>query len=323
MAIANGVNMCWEAFLSITKNGNDIELGDSPSEMLLYKIEKEQKRFEEWTMNYGAHHRKSKSLDEKLRESPHLSKVVMSCFDQLRSCLSRIQDLRDALLTKNMSILNKQVSSGRNHASDSSSSEDEEPLPPIDAGKAVVRRLCSSVSIAIDALLRLSISFRNPVPVDRYKRAAAIDVSYFAQLDEQSVTGKFPNIERYLQERLVRSLRTRRKFLSYCRMQHFKLAHGFIAEVVDDGRCSAEVSIDDADTTVSEIPTLEETNRNNSSDVLQRRAGEGQSITSYDSHPDEPPRLRFPGPPYDLPRDPFPCPLCYLYIEPKSKHEWK
>ena len=228
------------------------------------------------------------------------------------------------------SLIAQSIAESNSGTYDSDSSENE--MSPVEAANFLVDRLCSSVAKSINVLLKLSVTFRNPVPIERYQKAKKIDMRNWAQRDQEYVDQKFPNMKKFLNARLVQAILARRRFLAYCKEHHFKLARGLSNDLKEVGAYSSEglgssqgaESV--SETTASRVPAIEDGTENSSRGRLfpsKGRDSDKHSMTSYSSNSGDPSRPKIPLPPVYLEDGPFPCPYCYLYIEPSTKVDWR
>jgi len=84
--------------------------------------------------------------------------------------------------------------------------------------------LVNDISHIITCLYRLFIAIRNPVPPDRLRKLASIDVSHLESRDIKHISEHFPRVPGYLLERLKKANTKRRQLLRYYQLHHDKLA---------------------------------------------------------------------------------------------------
>jgi len=78
----------------------------------------------------------------------------------------------------------------------------------------------------ISCLYTLSVAMRQPVPQDRHRKYAEIDLSHYEYFDNQHVLEKFPNATPLLIKRLGSANTQRRQYFKYRQLHHEKIARG-------------------------------------------------------------------------------------------------
>ncbi|EHK20864.1 uncharacterized protein TRIVIDRAFT_223558 [Trichoderma virens Gv29-8] len=321
--IASAVDLCRESFEEASKVLRAYERNNSINE----RVKHESDRFQSWTKQNGAHKLNMGSLDEKLRDSAHLRDVVIDCLEHLASTLMRISQLASSSLHEQDSIL-KQYAGGSVEATRNSVEisdaefSDEELLKDTDQ----VEMLCRSIAHTTTNLTKLSVTFHNPVPIDRYRKAAKVDIYDFEKRDREYVDSVFPILSPTLKERMVQSILSRRRFLQYCKVHHLKLAGGFVVNTETNDRSEESIKTFEnySETTASRPPDIDDFNDPEApKQYINTDIEDLHSITSYASDTNDSSRPCLPAPPHELGVEPFPCPYCYLYISPKTTKEWR
>ncbi len=204
--------------------------------------------------------------------------------------------------------------------SDSSSGEDDVSL--VDSASRLAERLLLTLSKTIGAVVKLSVIFRNPVPLKRYQKAKTIDTYDWQRRDEEFLDYKFPRLELSLRPRLVQAILSRRQFLQYCKKHHSKLARGVDLDAEEELGSDEGVDkiADESDTTASRYAG---TGDQGGKTQAPFREEDKQSVSTYLSDTDDGSRPVIPASPVEPGGDPFPCPYCYLYIEVVDEHDWR
>jgi hypothetical protein len=177
----------------------------------------------------------------------------------------------------------------------------------------------SRIQVIISTLQRLNIAIRNPVPVDRYRKAKLIDVEIFRSWADSHFRELFGEhgIPEFLRERAVAAMLDRRRFFEYCSRHHMKLAEGASTEVdIENDMEKSQLSDTEASSILQNVDiTSLKTHDDEVDDVSQTSYA---TFTAFEGH-------RIPGPPKDaeLGGDPFECPYCFLMINPRNWMAWK
>jgi hypothetical protein len=204
------------------------------------------------------------------------------------------------------------------------------------------------VTHIITCLYKLSIAIRNPAPRDKLEKFSSIDVSHYEQFDIAHVSSKFPDAEKFLQERFGRANTQRRQFLKYYKMQHKKIAAYHLLQPIqssamrtsflpddpaptglDHQLSTIKTSTPDAATTTPtdaavtsannprKRPEIHDSHSNASHSVAPFAPPEGSKVGS-------PLSVRVPPPPNqeDAYKTPFQCPYCYSVISISQEVLW-
>jgi hypothetical protein len=209
----------------------------------------------------------------------------------------------------------------------------------------------------VTCLYKFLIAIQNPAPLDRLRESSTIDVSHFEKSDIEHVTNKFPEAEKFIQERLGKANTKRRQLLRYYAMRHEKIVgrhklfrpegkpaslgsrhpdlldgEGLAGTVgPEDGENRSE-SADDHDHTFilgMSSGTITTTDQSSISAYISRdpntRSEAGCSKTSYPPSVSIPRSIRVPPPPNKetaLNGVPFLCPYCFQIVELVNQYSW-
>ena len=88
-----------------------------------------------------------------------------------------------------------------------------------------MQQLRRTINDIITHLYRLATFIRRPVPQDRLKRSARINVDHFKPFDDRFVNDCFPAAAEWLRGRLAKAITRRRQTLIYNRKHHQRLSH--------------------------------------------------------------------------------------------------
>jgi len=86
--------------------------------------------------------------------------------------------------------------------------------------------MLDDIAHIISCLYTLSVAMRQPVPQDRHRKYAEIDLSHYEFFDNQHVLEKFPNAKPLLIKRLRSANTQRRQYFKYRQLHHEKIARG-------------------------------------------------------------------------------------------------
>ena len=189
----------------------------------------------------------------------------------------------------------------------------------------------SGIHTAIDCLLRLSTSIRNPAPHDHFKsRTAAAYGDMYEMADKRHIRDKYTHLDQTVVERLAKSMARRRQYFKYREEHASRIAHG-VEEIAEGVECDDDASDYTANhTTISSLPGhLKDEALANvvaaMGDIVDDDddARSEASATSYATTAVDSTELRVPRPPPEYIHGPFKCPFCHMIITVLSIHEWK
>lgn len=187
----------------------------------------------------------------------------------------------------------------------------------------------SGIQNAVDCLLRLSATIRNPAPHDHFKsRAAAEYGGMFELVDKNHISEKYTHLDQVVVERLAKSMARRRQYFRYREEHASRIAHG-VEDIVEGVECGDVSEYTANQTTISSLPghskdealaaTVAEMDAFDDLDDAQSQASE----TSYAATDVNSTELRVPRPPPEYIHGPFKCPFCHMIITIENKHQWK
>ena len=208
-----------------------------------------------------------------------------------------------------------------------------------------IEELLLATNDAITSLFKLSIAVRNPTPLDRYAKSAAVGL-YDDKYDIGHVWEKFPHARRapWLVDRLGKAITRRRRHLQYRELHREKLAkepraaaggdyghnetkqqtavdalergpHSLIQSQIASTKSSNTLSQTEASTYVPE-----------NIDRLDKLFDTGQSETSFapSINEDKAVYLHVPAAPKESADGmPFECPYCYTIQVVSDSRSWK
>lgn len=219
--------------------------------------------------------------------------------------------------------------------------------------------MLGDIANIISCLYTLSVAIRQPVPQDRLRKYAEIDLSHYEYFDNQHVLEKFPNAKPLLIQRLGNANTQRRQYLKYRSLHYEKIAKGLegveraipvdksIVPALDD---VVEAVPDHADpgeghhisswgttdhgaetvitsTTISIVPKSAVVP---ALDTIEAESDEGQTATSFgtimETSDSEVKLLKVPDPPdadHVFAGNAFQCPYCFSLIIVKNSKAWQ
>jgi len=174
----------------------------------------------------------------------------------------------------------------------------------------------------VDCLFRLSMSIRNSIPHDRFRKENLINTSHFEASDISHVHDIFPSAPDLVKERLGRAISRRRQFFKYRELHHNKLAHG-----VDDPGCTEDAGVS---TMASSIPPELKfggmTSQTAETNVLDEDGGSESSWTDttcgFSALGLGGKKPKIPPLPKEAGDRPFECPFCYTIISATTTKAW-
>jgi len=86
--------------------------------------------------------------------------------------------------------------------------------------------MLDDIADIISCLYTLSVAIRQPIPQDRHRKYAEINMSHYEFFDKQHVLEKFPNADPLLIHRLGNANTQRRQYFKYRLLHHEKIAKG-------------------------------------------------------------------------------------------------
>lgn len=212
------------------------------------------------------------------------------------------------------------------------SEEEEGPSSDIVGQTSELDELFSSIQTANSSLMKLSIVIRTSPNRDDYLRAASRytldsrwDVSHV-----QEKHGKSKRQQRWLIERLGKSITRRRQFLKYREEHHLKLAQDWdvVAPKDEEGQEVARTVALTKATTFVVLQPLPGTGQDGSdlgslgTQTSYAATAIGESDTQPRLTAPNPPKNAFEGVPFQY-GEPFQCPYCYTEQTVKNKSAWK
>ncbi|KAI0512938.1 hypothetical protein F5B22DRAFT_637527 [Xylaria bambusicola] len=283
--ISERVGACLKGFKDLITEYNSYD-SDKESERVS-DIQDELSRFRVWTGNIGAHQTGRSSLQYRLRDASHLTSQVLRLLDSLHEMLQDACSISQGIKVPWTQAYQKQNLSS----------------------------FFAILADAVNCLLRLSVSIKNPAPHDRFRRSHLTATAHYEPYDIQHVREKFSGGEERISERLGKAISRRRQYFKYREMRHAAMSHGLDSE---DSKTEANYM----STVASSIP---ENLKSTDIFALQNDEGSeaGLSLTSYPSSVRSSDRLRIPPCPSRSNNEPFQCPYCYMMIIVNSEIAWK
>ena len=260
-------------------------------------------RFKVWSANIGAHRTGTASLEYKLRDASNILKTVSDQLENLQQLLSDY-----TALASGETIPWDQISETDNEHNQLGYEEDEEDLPETELGEIKLY-----IQDAVDNLLGMTMTIKNPAEHDRFMAADLTDMSFHEPHDIKYVRDKHKSLEPWQVERLGRAITRRRQYFRYRRSHHEQ------PSVVVDKAQNDEAAKSAPSAVVTFWPSLVKLEEQDS----LHSQGEVKSQTSLATSalPREPGRI--PPLPNKAIHGPFECPLCFCLIVVKDETEWK
>ncbi|KAH8685340.1 hypothetical protein BGZ61DRAFT_534488 [Ilyonectria robusta] len=171
-------------------------------------------------------------------------------------------------------------------------------------------------------LYRLANIIRSSTQIDRFARAASIDVSPFRSYDEQHVKTVFPSTALYLRNRLLAANTRRRQLLRYNAEHQARLAGGQDAEVDQAVSTEEEPSLLPPSTEATEFKMRPGDEADLDSSDTQSVAKTISSIAFSETTRET---IRLPVRPLDQDGNPstdFQCPICCVIVHVPNNSAW-
>jgi len=220
--------------------------------------------------------------------------------------------------------------------------------------------MLDDIAHIISCLYTLSVAMRQPVPQDRHRKYAEIDLSHYEIFDNQHVLEKFPNAKLLLIKRLGSANTQRRQYFKYRRLHHEKIARGLehsgpiisgdkatfpepedaspIAHVDTVHHEADPVHVQEdagtvitaakTSTTISIVPKSAVLRTQPVLDTIEAESDGGQTATSFGTvmETGKVKLLKVPDPPdadVVFAGNAFQCPYCYCLIIVKNSRAWR
>ncbi|KAK3948959.1 hypothetical protein QBC32DRAFT_201193, partial [Pseudoneurospora amorphoporcata] len=277
-------------------------------------------RFKLWAGNLGAHRASgTRSLEYKLRDASMLRDHIVSLLQDLCTSI----DEGDTL--------------GNDNEPDSDRDSLDEELEKLwtDEGQDPDDRsdldlALSGIRNAVDCLLRLSASIRNPAPHDHFNSRVAADYgAIFKLADKNHISEKYTHLDQVVVERLAKSMTRRRQYFKYRQEHASRIADG-VEDIGEGVECDDATEYTANRTTISSLPghlkdealaaaAAEMADAYTDLDDARSLASE----TSYAQTDINSTELRVPRPPPGSLHRPFKCPFCHMIITIDNRHQWK
>lgn len=171
-------------------------------------------------------------------------------------------------------------------------------------------------------LYRLANIIRSSTQIDRFARAASIDVSPFRSYDEQHVKTVFPSTTLYLRNRLLTTNTHKRQLLRYNAEHQARLAGGQDAEVDQAVSTEEEPSLLPPSTEATEFKMRPGDEADLDSSDTQSVAKTISSIAFSETTRET---IRLPVRPLDQDGNPstdFQCPICCVIVHVPNNSAW-
>ncbi|KAF8457010.1 hypothetical protein BGX38DRAFT_1139725 [Terfezia claveryi] len=367
-SIADWYHSCIAAFERITASVDNLAPEpDSKSheskEPALQLVQDQIGRLRVWAGNMGAHRPAGNrmSLDYKLKEASHIQNTVVELLEELSTSLETLcstqENLPDPIIEQakqtdgddgeeendaeerndgaeeNDGEEEDDGEQSEDNASDSESAVSESPLSNL------VFQLDDTANI-ISCLYALSVAMRQPVPQDRLRKYAEIDLSHYEFFDYQHALEKFPKADPLLIRRLGYANTQRRQYFKYRLLHHETISSGLegiekakltgldqghratnqdTRTVITAAKTSTTISIVPKSAVVPALDTIE-----TESEGGQTAATSLGTITETENSKVK--LLKVPDPP-DSDRvfagDAFQCPYCYSLIIVRTSRAWR
>jgi hypothetical protein len=250
-------------------------------------------RLRVWSANIGAHQRGQASLDYRLRDASHIKEQTIRLLSRLHRLVEDLQTVLEEPALERLSL---------------------EPSPEEQENETEIQQIYQGLVDTITCLYQMSILIRRPTSHDRILGTKRIDTSYFEFYDRQHVTGKYPNADKRIVERLGMAISRRRGILKYRERHHEKLGKGLKQALSDQPdtvstKLSETVATEFCEANLQHIDSLSES---------------GVSHTSYGQSLFEGrERLVIPPPPKESENENlFECPYCFLIITIRNRQAW-
>ncbi|KAF8418438.1 hypothetical protein EV426DRAFT_707586 [Tirmania nivea] len=365
-SIANWYRSCIATFENVTRSVDNLAPNlDSAKALALQLVQDQIGRFRVWAGNMGAHHpaRSRMSLDHKLKEASHIHDMVVELLEELNTSLEMLHCSTQNLLNPDLILEEAEETDGDcenngmeldDNVSDSgSAASSDSPLSDF------VFKLDDIANI-ISCLYNLSAAMRQPVPQDRLRKYAAIDLSHYEFFDNLHVLEKFPNAKPFLIQRLGNANTQRRQYFRYRFLHYEKIAKGVeqvrpatsVPETLytdlhavhrdadlaqDDYITSRRATNDDAaaaitaaitSTTISIVPKGAVVRTQPTLDIIETESDGGQTAISYGTTMEtgKVNLLKVPDPPnadHVFHGNAFQCPYCYSLIIVRNSRAWQ
>lgn len=285
-------------------------------------------RFKIWVGSLGAHRASgTRSLEYKLRDASLIRNHVVSLLHDLRASISEALYIIDP------------SNEDRNREPSSTSSTDYDPIDDElfqliyeDDQNAVNRseldQALGGIGNAIDCLLRLSTTIRNPAPHDHFKSRAGTElITAFVSLDKAHIRHKYPDISENLADRLAKCLARRRQYFKYREDHANRIGRGLDDEDGDEEKESQydKSALTTTRTIISSLPAHLK-DRQDPTPAFTNDFPEDddvQSKTSYAPTEASSGELRVPNIPSEHIHGPFKCPYCHMITFIDTRYEWK
>ncbi|KAI9769386.1 MAG: hypothetical protein M1840_004088 [Geoglossum simile] len=224
--LALAAKHCFQTFVNISRAVSKDNL-QNQWEILRPSLENQSTRLRLWAANIGALQRGKSSLDYRLREASDVSGLTTGILESLNKRLEEVFSIvsgerpQRALLVPDASFDGAPSECGDDYT--------VEVIPEhgcILSPSSEMHLLLSVIHNTITNLFRLSVMLRSPIPLDRFMKASAEDLSYYTSYDCRHVSEKFPHAQQtpWLIERLGKANTRRRQYLKYRETHRAKLA---------------------------------------------------------------------------------------------------
>ncbi|KAF8418442.1 hypothetical protein EV426DRAFT_707592 [Tirmania nivea] len=365
--IADWYRSCIATFENVTRSVDNLAPNlDSAKALALQLVQDQIGRFRVWAGNMGAHHpaRSRMSLDHKLKEASHIHDMVVELLEELNTSLEMLHcSTQQNLLNPDLILEQAEETDGDcenngmeldDTVSDSgSAASSDSPLSDF------VFKLDDIANI-ISCLYNLSAAMRQPVPQDRLKKYAAIDLSHYESFDNRHVLEKFPNAKPFLIQRLGNANTQRRQYFRYRLLHYEKIAQGVEqvgpatsvpeslytdlhavhhdADLAQDNYITSQRATNDdaatvitaakTSTTISIVPKGTVVRTQPTLDIIETESDGGQTATSYGTimETGKVKLLKVPDPPnadHVFDGNAFQCPYCYSLIIVQNSRAWQ
>ena len=256
-------------------------------EVPLIRWEDELGRLRVLAANMGAHQTGQASLDFRLRDASHISKLIIKLLDGLETT---IEDVKV--------VLNEGNAAGNNPEMYSSVEDDS---------STELQELHGQILTIISELFQTSMLIRKPARHDFMTKSRLDDVKAFEPFDWEHVRNKLPEADREIIQRVGYAITRRRGYLKYRERHHAKLGKG-LSDIGDQSEMS--------ETTATEFQAknidFEETNSNS-----------GISETSSSPSLVDGGNFTIPQPSSESTNGkPFECPYCFFVITISGTRSW-
>ena len=244
-------------------------------------------RLRVWVENIGAHQKGQASLDFRLRDASHISKLIIRLLNGLKTTIEDVEV-----------VLNEGSAAGNDRA-----------IYPLieDDSTTEIQELHEQTLTIINELFQTSMLIRKPARHDVLTKSRLEDVKEFKPFDWDHTRNKLPSADGAVVQRLGHAITRRRGYLKYRERHRAKLGKG-LGDIGDQ----SEMSETTATNFQPENIDFEETHSNS-----------GFSETSYSPSLVDGGTMTIPQPPKEsADGEPFECPYCFFVITIGGTQSW-